>query len=71
MQKIVDSRNFRTKNSEGTIFELESGEILIGFTDPPHLPKINSSHVAQTVDLSRGKHLVRHDAKTITIAVYE
>ena len=71
MQKIVDSQNFFTKNSEGTIFELENGEILIGFNDSIHLPKIISSHVTQTVDLSKGKHLVCHDTKEVHIAVYE
>ncbi|KKT90184.1 MAG: hypothetical protein UW92_C0042G0001, partial [Candidatus Jorgensenbacteria bacterium GW2011_GWA2_45_13] len=42
MTKIVDSCSFQTKSSEGRVFELEDGRILIGFLDPMHTPKIKT-----------------------------
>ena len=74
MIKIVDSQKFQTKNSDGKIFELENGDIIIGFHDPLHTPKINSSSIVSShtnLDLLPGTtYLVSSNQNTIDIVTY-
>ena len=75
MTKIVDSCSFQTKSSEGRVFELEDGRILIGFLDPMHTPKIKTTHVKSNdslnLDLLKGFHLISHDKDYVSVVTYE
>jgi len=83
MKKVISFCGFRTKNSEGVIYELEDTSIITGFSDPFHSPKITTTHIKTGnfpdsgfnklfgISKETETYIVNNDPKSIKVAVYE